>query len=88
MAVLMMRQAKGAAQRTLRRAVDVALAILLLIQMCYQLLPEDFHALLGVVMTVVAAVDHETPPVGGLCSLIANRTTAACSAASPSGAVP
>lgn len=24
--------------------------------MCYQLLPEDFHALLGVVMTVVAAV--------------------------------
>lgn len=56
MAVLMTRQAKGAAQRTLRRAVDVALAILLLIQMCYQLLPEDFHALLGVVMTVVAAV--------------------------------
>lgn len=76
MAVLMMRQAKGAAQRTLRRAVDVALAILLLIQMCYQLLPEDFHALLGVVMTVVAAVDHETPSVGGLYTLIANRTTA------------
>ena len=56
MAVLMTRQAKGAAQRTLRRTVDVALAILLLVQMCYQLLPEDFHALLGVVMTVVAAV--------------------------------
>lgn len=56
MAVLMMRQAKDAAQRTLRRAVDVALAILLLVQMCYQLLPEDFHALLGVVMTVVVAV--------------------------------
>lgn len=56
MAVLMTRQAKGAAQRTLRRAVDVALAILLLVQMCYQLLPEDFHALLGVVMTVVVAV--------------------------------
>ncbi len=56
MAVLMTRQAKGTAQRTLRRAVDVALAILLLVQMCYQLLPEDFHALLGVVMTVVAAI--------------------------------
>lgn len=56
MAVLMTRQAKGAAQRTLRRSIDVALAILLLVQMCYQLLPEDFHALLGVVMTVVAAV--------------------------------
>ena len=56
MVVLMTRQAKGAAQRALRRAVDVALAILLLVQMCYQLLPEDFHALLGVVMTVVAAV--------------------------------
>lgn len=52
----MTRQAKGAAQRTLRRAVDVALAILLLVQMCYQLPPEDFHALLGVAMTVVAAV--------------------------------
>lgn len=56
MAVLMTRQAKGAAQRTLHRAVDVALAILLLVQMCYQLLSEDLHALLGVVMTVVAAV--------------------------------
>lgn len=56
MVVLMTWQAKGAAQRTLRRAVDVALAILLLVQMCYQLLPEDLHALLGVVMTVVAAV--------------------------------
>ena len=56
MAVLMTRRAKGAAQRTLRRAVDVALAILLLVQMCYQLLPEDFHALLGIVMTVVAAI--------------------------------
>lgn len=88
MAVLMMRQAKGAAQRTLRRAVNVALAILLLIQMCYQLLPEDFHALQGVVMTVMAAVDHETPPVGGLYSLIANRTTAERSAEAPSGAVP
>lgn len=56
MAVLMTRQAKGAAKRTLRLAVDVALSILLLVQMCYQLLPEDFHALLGVVMTVMAAV--------------------------------
>lgn len=56
MAVLMTRQAKGAAQRTLRRAVDVALAILLLIQMCYQLLPEDFHAFLGVVMVAAAGV--------------------------------
>ena len=56
MAVLMTRQAKGAAQRTLRRAVDVAPEILLPVQMCYQLLPEDFHALLGVVMAVVAAV--------------------------------
>ncbi len=88
MAVLMTRQTKGAAQRTLRRSIDVALAILLLVQMCYQLLPEDFHALLGVVMTVVAAVDHETPHVGGLCSLIANRTTAERSAEAPSGAVP
>lgn len=59
MVVLMTRQAKGAAQRTLRRAVDVALAILLLVQMCYQLLPdqmcyqllpEDFHALLGALL--------------------------------------
>lgn len=56
MAALMTRQAKGAAQRTLRRAVDVALAILLLVQMCYQLLPEGFHAFLGVVMVAAAGV--------------------------------
>lgn len=56
MVVLMTRQAKGAAQRTLRRAVDMALAILLLVQMCYQLLPEDFHAFLGVVMVAAVGV--------------------------------
>ena len=50
MVVRMTWQAKGAAQRTLRRAVDVALAILLLVQMCYQLLPEDLHALLGALL--------------------------------------
>lgn len=33
MVALMTRQAKGAAQKTLRRAVDVALAILLVVQM-------------------------------------------------------
>lgn len=93
MAVLMTRQAKGAAQRTLRRAVDVALAILLLVQMCYQLLPEDFHALLGVVMTVVAAVDLWFN-ITWIRSLgkgrwgAARLLLAACSAASPSGAVP
>lgn len=56
MAVLMTRQAKGAAQRTLRRTVDIVLATLLVVQMCYQLLPEDFHAFLGVVMVAAAGV--------------------------------
>lgn len=50
MVVLMTWQAKGAAQRTLRRAVDVALVIQLLVQMCYRLLPEDLHALLGTLL--------------------------------------
>lgn len=35
-----------------------------------------------------AGVDHETPPVGGSCSLIAKRTTAERSAEAPFGAVP
>lgn len=52
----MMRRAKEPARRVLRRTVDVALASLLVVQMCYQLLPEDFHAFLGVVMVAAAGV--------------------------------
>lgn len=52
----MMRRAKGTARRKLRRAVDVALATLLLLQMCYQLLPEDLHAILGAAMVVATGV--------------------------------
>lgn len=43
-------------RRRLRRAVDVALAALLLVQMCYQLLPEDLHAILGAAMVAAAGV--------------------------------
>lgn len=52
----MMRRAKEPARRVLRRTVDVALASLLVVQMCYQLLPEDFHAFLGVVMVAATGV--------------------------------
>lgn len=52
----MMRRAKEPARRVLRRTVDVALASLLVVQMCYQLLPGDFHAFLGVVMVAAAGV--------------------------------
>ncbi len=52
----MTRRVKGPARRALRRTADVALASLLVVQMCYQLLPEDFHAFLGVVMVAAAGV--------------------------------
>ncbi|MEF2855154.1 MAG: hypothetical protein U0N89_00820 [Collinsella intestinalis] len=56
MAALMTRRIKGLARRALRRTVDIVLATLLVVQMCYQLLPEDFHAFLGVVMVAAAGV--------------------------------
>ena len=37
-----------------RRALDGALAALLALQMCYQLLPDDLHALLGLAMAACA----------------------------------
>ena len=52
----MTRRIKGLARRALHRTVDIVLATLLVVQMCYQLLPEDFHALLGVVMVAAAGV--------------------------------
>lgn len=41
-------------RRMVRRALDGALAALLALQMCYQLLPDNLHALLGLAMTVLA----------------------------------
>lgn len=41
-------------RRVVRRALDGALAALLALQMCYQLLADDLHALLGLAMTVLA----------------------------------
>ena len=52
----MTRRIKGLARKALRRTVDIVLATLLVVQMCYQLLPEDFHAFLGVVMVAAAGV--------------------------------
>lgn len=43
------------ARRIARRAMDVLLAALLLLQMGYQLLPEDVHAALGIAMVLAAA---------------------------------
>lgn len=40
-----------------RRALDQTLAALLALQMCYQLLPDDLHALLGLAM-VACAIAH------------------------------
>lgn len=52
MAVLLTKGAQR--RRRVRRVLDVVLSCLLLIQMGYQLMPEDLHAALGAAMTVIA----------------------------------
>lgn len=46
---------KAAIKRQLRPVLDAALVALLLLQMGYQLVPEDLHAILGIAMALVAA---------------------------------
>lgn len=67
---------KAMTRKQTRRALDVALAALLLLQMGYQLLPEDLHATLGLAMTL-AATAHLALNAGWVRALGRGRWNAA-----------